>query len=148
MLGGTAVDVALGLAAAAVLYGLFWFGYRALRLVLPRVAAGVGDLYDLAEGGLAVVVSAIVLVASAEELFWRGFVQPRAGMALAVVAYALVHVPARKPALVLAAIAGGAFWGGLYEWRDSLVAPVVSHVLWDLAVVLWWPLRGDVRQQH
>jgi membrane protease YdiL (CAAX protease family) len=138
LLGGTAVDVAIGVGAATVLYGVFWLGDRVLGAVMP---GAVTDLYGLASGRHAVVVSSIVLVASAEELFWRGFVQERAGLLFALAAYTLVHVPTRRWALVLAAAVAGAFWGTLFEWRDSLVAPVVSHVLWDLALVVWWPLR-------
>ena len=136
-------DVALGGAGAFVIYGAFWVGDRLLRRVLPRVAAGVDDLYRLPAGaGATTVVVALALVGTCEELFWRGLVQDRGGFALALVSYILVHVWERKWALILAAAAGGAFWGGLLAWRHSLVAPIVCHVLWDLAVVVWFPFRG------
>ena len=27
----------------------------------------------------------------------------------------------------------------LAAWRDDLVAPLASHAVWDLAVVVWFP---------
>jgi membrane protease YdiL (CAAX protease family) len=86
-------------------------------------------------------MSAVLLVVGpCEELFWRGLVQARAGFAVALAGYAAVHLWERKAALVLAAVVGGAFWGALFSWRGTLVAPIVSHALWDLAVVIWRPL--------
>lgn len=144
LLRPTAPDVALGVPAAAALYGVFWVGDRVLRRVLPAVAAQVDDLYAAPGAGRGrVVVSLVVCVVGlAEELFWRGFVQARAGWVLALAGYAAVHLWERKAALVLAAITGGAFWAALFAWRGTLVAPIVSHVLWDLAAVVWFPFAG------
>ncbi len=142
LLGGRWVDVAIGVGSALVLYSVFWLGNRLFLAVLPRIAAGVGQLYDVVEAGArTVVVASIVVVGACEELFWRGFVQERKGFVIALAAYTVVHVPSRRWALVFAAAVAGAAWGGLFAWRDSLVAPLVSHVLWDLALVLWWPMR-------
>ncbi len=57
-----------------------------------------------------------------------------AGLALAALAWGALFGLGR-----LAAVVGGAFWGGLFAWRGTLVAPMVSHALWDLAVVVWFP---------
>jgi len=138
VLGPSAVEVVLGVAAAAVLYGVFWAGDRVLGRVAPALSAQVTDLYRVRAGAAAGV---LVVVGLCEELFWRGFVQDRAGFALALAGYAAVHVWERKPVLVLAAVVGGAYWGALFLWRDSLTASLVSHALWDLAIVVWFPLR-------
>ena len=141
--GPVAFEAAVGVGAAGVLYGVFWAGDRFLRAFLPSVADEIGDLYGAGAGAsTAVVAGSLIVAGTAEELFWRGFVQHHAGIALALAGYALVHVVARQWALVLAAAVAGAFWGGLFAWRGTLVAPIVSHVLWDLAVVVWWPLRS------
>jgi membrane protease YdiL (CAAX protease family) len=136
------VEVAIGVAAAVVLYGVFWAGDRFLRRWVPAAAAHVDTLYEVRSIGsskLLPMPAVLVVVGPCEELFWRGFVQARAGFVLALAAYAAVHVWERKPVLVLAALVGGAFWGGLFAWRGTLVAPIVSHALWDLAVVVWFP---------
>jgi membrane protease YdiL (CAAX protease family) len=137
------IDVAIGVLAAGVLYGMFWAGNAVLRRWLPAVAAQVDDLYAVrtVRRPARLPMSAVLLVVGpCEELFWRGFVQARAGCFVALAGYAAVHLWERKAALVLAAVVGGAFWGALFSWRGTLVAPVVSHALWDLAVVVWRPL--------
>ena len=138
----TVPDVILGVAAAAALYGVFWVGDSLLQRVLPGVARQVGELYtDGAASRPRYVPLVLVVVGPCEELFWRGFVQDRAGVVVGLVGYAAVHVWERKPALVLAAAVGGAAWAALFSWRGTLVAPMVCHALWDLAVVVWFPFR-------
>jgi membrane protease YdiL (CAAX protease family) len=143
LLGVSVVDVLIGLAAAVVLYVVFLAGDRLLRWTMPARAAEVGDLYALrAEATPRFIPLVLLIIGPGEELFWRGLVQARAGFALAVVGYTVVHVWERKPVLLVAAAVGGIFWGALFAWRDSLVAPVVSHALWDLLIIVWLPVRG------
>lgn len=143
LLRPTVADVAIGVVAAGVLYGVFWAGSAILRRWLPAVAAQVDDLYDVRSvrrPARLPITAVLLLVGPCEELFWRGLVQERAGFAVALAGYAAVHLWERKAVLVLAAVVGGAFWGALFSWRGTLVAPLVSHALWDLAVVVWRPL--------
>jgi membrane protease YdiL (CAAX protease family) len=142
LLTPTAADVGLGVAGAVALYGVFWVGNAGLRRWLPAIATEVGELYALRSVPTAEplpIPLVLLLVGPCEELFWRGLVQARAGFVVALVCYAAVHLWERKTVLVLAAVAGGAFWGALFAWRGTLVAPIVSHALWDLAVVVWFP---------
>lgn len=137
------VDLALGVAGAATLYGVFWAGNAVLRRRLPAIARQIDDLYTVRSvrrrtDRLPIPV-VLVIVGTCEELFWRGLVQARAGFLVALACYAAVHVWERRAVLVLAAVTGGAFWGALFAMRGTLVAPIVSHVLWDLAVVIWFP---------
>lgn len=145
LLRPTAPDLALGVAGAAALYVVFWVGAKVLRRWLPTMATEVDQLYALrsipTSGPLP--ISLVLLVAGpCEEVFWRGLVQARAGFVVALACYAGVHLWERKAVLVLAAVIGGAFWGALFAWRGTLVAPIVSHALWDLAVVVWFPFAG------
>jgi membrane protease YdiL (CAAX protease family) len=142
----TALDVAIGVAGAGVLYGVFWAGDLLLRRWSPASAAQVDDLYQVRSMSTPErlpMAAVLLVVGPCEELFWRGFVQARAGFIVALACYAAVHVWERKAVLILAAIAGGAFWGALFAWRGTLVAPIVSHALWDLAVVVWFPFGRD-----
>jgi uncharacterized protein len=142
LLRPTAADVALGVAGAAVLWAVFWVGDRLVRRVLPRLSAEVDDLYAVrGETSTRTMPVVLSVIGPAEELFWRGLVQSRAGIAVALAGYALVHVWERKPILLLAALVGGAFWGALFAWTGTLVAPIVSHLLWDLAIIVWFPTR-------
>jgi uncharacterized protein len=150
LLRPTVVDVAIGVGAAGVLYGVFWAGNAILRRWLPAAAAQVDDLYDVrsARRPTRLPITAVLLVVGpCEELFWRGLVQARAGFVVALAGYAAVHLWERKAVLVLAAVVGGAFWGALFSWRGTLVAPLVSHALWDLAVVVWRPLVPPARRE-
>jgi CAAX protease family protein len=145
LLRPTAADLGIGLAGAVVLYGVFWAGDRVLRRWLPAAAADVATLYEVRSvphSERLPIPLVLLLVGPCEELFWRGLVQARIGFAVALVGYAAVHLWERKAVLVLAAVVGGAFWGGLFAWRGTLVAPVISHALWDLAVVVWFPFAG------
>jgi membrane protease YdiL (CAAX protease family) len=137
-----ALDVGIGVAAAVVLYGVFWVGNGVLARVLPGLARQVAQLYAIrGSARTPQMVCVLLLVGPCEEIFWRGFVQSRAGVVIALAGYAAVHLWERKAALVLAAVAAGAFWAGLFAWRTTLVAPMVCHALWDLAVVVWFPFR-------
>lgn len=65
----------------------------------------------------------------AEEVFFRGALQPRVGWAAASLLFGLAHfVPRRDlwPWTLFAVVAGGLL-GGLYEATGNLVAPVVAH---------------------
>ena len=150
LLRPTVADVAIGVVAAGVLYGVFWAGNAILRRWLPGVAAQVDDLYavrSVHRPARLPITAVLLVVGPCEELLWRGLVQERAGFALALAGYAAVHLWERKAVLILAAVVGGAFWGGLFAWRGTLVAPLVSHALWDLAVVVWRPLVPSGRRK-
>jgi len=150
LLRPTAVDVVIGVAAAAVLYGVFWVGDAVLRRWLPATAVQVDELYEVRSAPRSErlpIPAVLLLVGPCEELFWRGLVQARAGFVLALAGYAAVHLWERKAVLILAAVVGGAFWGALFAWRGTLVAPIVSHALWDLAVVVWFPFGADRKRR-
>jgi len=137
----TVVDVIIGVSAAVLLYVLFGAGDRVLAKCMPVLHREVGDLYLLrAEARLGAIPPMIATVAVTEELFWRGFVQARSGLLVATVAYALVLIWERKIVLIVAALICGATWGALFAWRDTLVAPLLSHVLWDLAIMVFFPV--------
>ena len=145
LLRPTVADVAIGVGAAVVLYSVFWAGQRILRRWLPTTAAQVDALYQVRSiptSERLPIPAVLLLVGPCEELFWRGLIQARAGFVLALAGYAAVHLWERKAVLVLAAVVGGAFWGALFAWRGTLVAPIVSHALWDLAVVVWFPFAA------
>ena len=136
----TVADVTIGVGAAALLYLVFRAGDRLLARVFPKLSDEVLDLYRLRSPSTG-IPGMITVVAACEELFWRGFVQARSGLLVATLGYALVLVWERKLVLIVAALVYGATWGALFAWRDTLVAPVLSHVLWDLAIMVFLPVR-------
>jgi membrane protease YdiL (CAAX protease family) len=136
------VDLVIGVVSAALLYLVFRVGDRMLASQLPTLSEEVNDLYRLrAQLSPRFFLAMIAVVATCEELFWRGFVQARVGLLVASIGYALVLIWERKLVLLIAALICGATWGTLFAWRDTLVAPVVSHVMWDLAIMVFLPVR-------
>ncbi len=135
-------DIGVGVLSGLVLYAVFWLGEQALVIVLPKLAVDVGDLYAV-RGQTKPWFMPVVLsiVAPGEELFFRGFLQHRAGIAIALAAYGAVHLWERKLILVLAALLGGVWWGALLSWTGGLIAPVVSHFLWCMMIIVWLPAR-------
>jgi membrane protease YdiL (CAAX protease family) len=142
-------DVGVGLLGAGLLYAAFWMGEQLLVILLPGLAREVADLYDLRGATKRRYIPLVLVLASlGEELFFRGLWQARTSFVVGLVVYAAVHVWERKLVLIAAAVLGGALWGGLLAWTGGLVAPVVSHVAWDLAIILWKPVHPAARSQR
>jgi hypothetical protein len=136
------LDLAVGVGSGLALYVVFWIGEQLLVIILPSLAAEVGDLYAVRGETRPAYVPLILLIAApAEELFFRGLVQQRAGVAVALVVYGAVHLWERKVILVLAAVAAGAYWGALLNLTGGLVAPIVSHLVWAMLIIVWRPAR-------
>jgi membrane protease YdiL (CAAX protease family) len=121
-------DAALGLAtAAAVIAGSTW--------LTRRVAAGERLARALAEalGPLRPGQAWLLALASgiAEEAFFRGALQPVAGLALASLLFALAHFAPRRELWVWSVFSGvaGLLLGGLYAATGNLLAPTVAHVV-------------------
>lgn len=133
------VGIALGLAV----FGWFFFRYY---VYLTR-----GEWLQLGYGGSPAAILAILAVASAEEIFFRGYLQNRlesryrlwARVLIAVLALAMyknvVHLWEGMPLVLhLELLALGLLHNVLpslwMEWSGSLVGPLVLHVAWDLLV--------------
>jgi len=133
--------VALGLASAAGLYGIFRFGDALARQVMPKGSEEIGNIYALRslrpKGELATRLG--LVIGPAEELFWRGFVQGRAGYLTTTALYGGAHVVTENATLIGAATIAGAYWGLLRAAGVPLGALVVSHVAWDIWIFLIAP---------
>ena len=134
-------EVALGLATAAGLYGIFRVGDVVAREVMPRGGEEIGDIYALRSLRPKEELAARLglVIGPAEELFWRGFVQGRAGYLTATALYGGAHIVTENATLVGAAAIAGAYWGLLRAVGVPLGALVVSHVAWDIWIFLIAP---------
>jgi membrane protease YdiL (CAAX protease family) len=142
-------DAATGLASAAVLYGIFQLGDHLARRIMPRGGEEIGAVYSLRGlrpiGELAARLA--LVVAPAEELFWRGFVQrrlaaatgPWEGATLAAVAYGGAHASTGNATLIGAATVAGAYWSALAAAGLPMAVLIMSHVAWDLWIFLVAP---------
>ena len=142
-------DVAVGLGIAAGLYGVFTVGDRMARRIMPNGSREIEEMYALRELLPAAQIAGrlALVIAPAEELFWRGFVQKQLqqrlgtwpGAAAASAAYGGAHLSTGNLTLLGAANVAGAAWGGLYAAGVPMGALVVSHVAWDLWTFLVAP---------
>jgi CAAX protease family protein len=142
-------DVLLGLAAGVVLYaGSRLFLWALCGGFTDALCGPLGAMFERFRTraplpGLAL----FFLIAPAEELFWRGVVQPRLaarlgatrGVLSATALAVLLALATGEPFLALATLPTYAAWGGLVAWRGSLVPAIVSHALWSTLVAVLAP---------
>lgn len=139
-----------GVAGGLLLYVIFVVGGWASKMFLPFAAEEISNIYKL--GGSApkwlLTVLLAAVIAPCEEIFWRGLIQSTfsyrfgdvRGWLLMAVAYALVHIWAWNLTLVGAAFVCGLFWGFMVYRLKSLIPSIISHVLWDLAIFVFYPV--------
>jgi membrane protease YdiL (CAAX protease family) len=151
-------NLLLGVLMALLLYFIFWIGNQALLLLsdlfpslLPDRAGDISAVYAN-RGMLSPLMVGTLLffpIGFGEELFWRGFIQrrfaekwsPLTAYIVTILLYAGIHLPTENPVLILAALTCGVFWGGLYWTTGRLVPVLVSHMLWDPAIFVIFPIR-------
>ena len=137
-------DVALGLGSAAILYVIFQIGDRMARAVMPRGAKEIRDIYALRTLGPKeeIGLRLAAVIGPAEELFWRGLVQRRAGGLAAAAAYGGAHLVTGNTTLIGAAAVAGIYWGALRALGMSMPALITSHIAWDIWIFLLAPTEG------
>lgn len=121
-------DVLVGAAAAGALIGVSDWMTRTTRW-----GEDLARSMAQALGPLTVPDALLLALASglAEELLFRGALQPRVGFVLASLLFGCVHFVPRREFLPWTgfAIAAGFLFGALFWWTGNLVAPVVAHTL-------------------
>ena len=137
-------DLALGLGSAAILYVIFQIGDRMARAVMPRGAKEIRDIYALRTLGPKeeIGLRLATVIGPAEELFWRGLVQRRAGGLAAAAAYGGAHLVTGNTTLIGAAAVAGIYWGALRALGMSMPALITSHIAWDIWIFLLAPTEG------
>lgn len=151
-LDGDVLVLSLALTALLVVANFGWFDLaRRLRLT-PGVFAFFDDLVFplVRRASFLELLVAAALAGLAEELLFRGLLQPRLGLVPASLVFGLVHGPslALLP-LGLWASAVGLFFGLLYQTTGNLAPPVLVHAFYDAVALLairvgWRPLIGEV----
>jgi len=148
--------LAWALGATAVQVAATYLLYRPVLSAWPALRTQVAGLFDLLGHPTGTQVALLVFVVLSEELIYRGALQgllarsgrttiglsgPWASAALAVVVYSLAHVASGSWALVGFAAVCGAWWGALRVLSGGLLAPIACHLVWDVAVLVLWPLE-------
>lgn len=147
----TVRETLIGIAAAIVLYGIFWLGDFCAARLFGFAPRQVEAIYAIRQWGNPWAVGAVLLLVTSpgEELFWRGYILKQAvarwgstlGFVIGAGLYGAVHLVSGNVMLVMAALVAGIFWSALYRWRGNLTACAVSHALWTVGVFLLFPIR-------
>jgi hypothetical protein len=150
-------EIALGLACAVGMAASSRAGERLLRRVVPTAQRDLREISQLRRSEPAPIVGArlLLVVAPAEELFWRGLVVEAligrygrlAGAILGAAAYGGAHLATGNATLVAAAVAAGGAWSMLRALGLPMGALVVCHGAWDVWVFLVGPRLSRDHQQ-
>ncbi len=130
---------AITLATTATVASL-WFNvtHSLPEVALPEVVLWVTELS-------AAQKTALVLVAmSVEEAFFRAFLQPRLGLLLSSVCFALSHLSYGLPLLVVGVFVISLFLGWLFRRTKHLLPSMIAHGTFDavqLFLVLPWAAK-------
>ena len=71
-----------------------------------------------------------------EETFFRGFLQPRIGLALSTALFVLAHASYEQPLMLLGVTLLSLIYGGLVYWRQNIWAAIAAHTLFDAVQLL------------
>ncbi len=81
---------------------------------------------------LAIAASAGIV----EETFFRGFLQPRIGIGLTTLFFALAHLSYDQPIMLVGVTLLSLLYGLLTRWRQSIWPAIVAHFLFDAIQLL------------
>lgn len=139
----------LGAISAAFLYGFFYVGNWVASYIFPFAPEQIGNIYSLKEQASTWEIALLItlIVGPGEEIFWRGYLQRKlvarrglVGLILSIAAYTSVHLASGNFMLIIAAAVAGVFWGLMYHRWRSIKMNIVSHLIWDLAIFVFWPI--------
>lgn len=146
-------EIGIGIGSAVLLYGVFFIGKIVLDNIgfIPNHEQSISNVYAN-KGAVPGWVIALLLffpIGFGEEYFWRGYLQRTlmskygkpAGLAITVFFYTAVHIPTLNPVLLLAAFLVGIYWGLIFIWRGNIIAPLISHMVWDSVIFIILPFN-------
>ncbi|EHB50001.1 Abortive infection protein [Mycolicibacterium rhodesiae JS60] len=135
--------VLTGIAIGLLLGGVFVLGGLVVREIGP-VAERITRVLEYANhGSLALVVVITLVNGFAEELFFRGALYPALGgfhpVVISTLLYAVTTTATGNPMLGFAALILGAVCAWERRATGGVLAPVLTHVVWGLIMVLALP---------
>jgi len=124
--GPVEIDIALGVGAGLVLVRLSQWAATAMT-AFREMSGALGEL--LAPLTPKDVFGQAFFSALAEELFFRGLLQPQLGLHATAIIFGLVHLPRDRRLRIWQplGIALGYLLGWMFEARGSLLAPFLTH---------------------
>jgi len=117
----------------AALFGavLTAFGAKSLLPDSPSsMVAWLAGKSLLLRAGLALSAGVV------EEIFFRGLLQPRAGLLVSTGLFAMAHMSYGQPFMLVGITLLSLLYGLLVVWRQSLWAAITAHAVFDLVQLL------------
>jgi membrane protease YdiL (CAAX protease family) len=123
----------LGAVFAGLVVGLASVGISEWLTQGTKLGEQLADLLGESLAGITAGDAFLLALASgmAEEMFFRGALQPAVGIVWASLIFGACHfLPRRELAIwSLYAVVMGFAFGWLFEWTGSLLAPIVAHTV-------------------
>ncbi len=141
--------VVAGLAGAAILYLIFYFGSFAASAL--GIGGLVGNVYRMIYGSVArlQLIILLIFIAIFEEIYWRGALQNyvknnsktfRSFPWIATtIFYALVHIASLNLILVIAAFIVGLVTS-IIAHRYGIISSIITHIVWIELIVVFLPV--------
>ncbi len=135
---GAARELALGAGVGLAA----WLCVLAVLIVVGALIYLLGGAEMLPEAAPPVVVWVAALPLSVrvavslsagvvEELFFRGFLQPRVGIGLSTGAFVLAHLSYDQPLMLVGITLLSLIFAALVRWRQSIWAAIAAHAVFD-----------------
>lgn len=140
----------LGVVSGSLLYLIFLLTYIVIKLLDLPFLSQVKGLYTIVgPSEIWHYLLLVLIIVPGEEIFWRGYIQDAiskwkngtAGVMIAACLYAFAHIWSGNIMLVAAAFTAGIVWGALFEWKRSLVLIIISHLVFDIWLLVVMPLN-------
>ncbi len=136
-------EIGLGLGAGVLL----WAGVLAAVLIAALVVGAASGFENLPTeepkmilwiGGLPVLLRLMVSLSAGvvEEIFFRGFLMPRAGLVTSNVLFVLAHMTYGQPFLLLGVALLSVAFSYLTLWRGNIWPAIAAHFLFDAIQLL------------
>lgn len=127
-IGGWMVVIAALLAIGVVI--MAFGGEDALPQTAPPMISWIVGLPILVRLGVSLSAGMF------EELFFRGFLQPRVGIGLSTVFFVLAHANYEQPMMLVGVGLLSLIFAALVRWRQNIWAAVTAHALFDAIQLL------------
>ena len=136
-------EIGLGLVLGLAIWSLALMVLMAVALVvlafggedaLPKSPPALVPWIAALPWGVRLLVS--LSAGAVEETFFRGFLQPRAGLLLSTLFFALAHASYGQPFLLVGVTFLSVLYGALVRWRQSIWAAITAHALFDAVQLL------------
>jgi uncharacterized protein len=142
--------ITYGVLSGVLLFVLFFLGNSLLHMIDLPLKGSVAKLYkQMSPTEIWQYIVLFLIIIPGEEIFWRGFIlkrllrkiKSRPSILISTLLYTSVNIYSGSSHLILASIVAGLCWSSLYVWKRSIPLLIVSHIVFDLILLVLFPLR-------